>query len=178
VAEARHLRAGVVGLRVVDLAVDVPLHFLRVAAQLAEAEQARSQRAEGRLGRRELVAVVAAAAGGRARAVAPHEAATVLRDRFAALPVAEQAALGEGDRLHLVRLELLRDRRRRPVARLGAEALQAVLRDAVHGRLAARLEVTLQDALYVESARLGDGAERNEGEEERELLHRLVPGPR
>src|SRR5438477_269482 len=70
-AEARHLRAQVVRLGVIDLAVDVALHFGARAANLAEATQARADRAVRELARRELVAVVAAAARGLARLVVP-----------------------------------------------------------------------------------------------------------
>src|SRR3989442_10745800 len=76
-----------------------------VAAQIAELPQARAEGAEGRLLRRELVAVVAAAAGCFARLVGPLQGAAVLRDALAALPVAHQAAFGKHDGLHLVHLE-------------------------------------------------------------------------
>src|SRR5690606_4485432 len=99
VAEARHLRAGVVRLGVVDLAVDVALHVRPVAALLAEAEQARADGAVRALLRGELVAVVAAAAAG-ARLVAPHAAAAALRHALGALPVAHQAPRREDDGLH------------------------------------------------------------------------------
>src|SRR5216684_8229352 len=107
--EPRHLRAEVIRLGVIDLAVDVTLDLLAVAAQLAELPQARAEGAEGRLLRRKLVAVVAAAAGCVARLVGPLQAAAVLRDALAALPVAHQAAAWKDDALHLVRLERLRE---------------------------------------------------------------------
>src|SRR6185503_11670092 len=93
VAEARHLRAGVVGLRVPDLAVHVALGLRRVAARLAEAREARADGAVRLFLRRDLVAVVAAAAR-LAGLVAPGHAAAALRDALPALPVAEQAAGG------------------------------------------------------------------------------------
>src|SRR5579863_783790 len=64
VTQPRHLRAQVVGLGVVDLAVGVFLDLGAVAAQFAEAKQAGTDGAVGRFLRRQLVAVVAAAAGG------------------------------------------------------------------------------------------------------------------
>src|SRR3954469_1687577 len=101
-AEARHLRARAVRLGVIDLAVDVALHVVARAALLAKAEQARADGAVGKLGGREAVAVVAAAAGGLARLVGPLHAAAVLREALAAFPVAHQSALRERDRLHLL----------------------------------------------------------------------------
>src|SRR5207244_9741714 len=89
--EPRHLRAEVVGLRVVDLAVDVALHLGARAARFSETAQARPDRAVRKLLRRELVAVVAAAAAGLAGLVGPGQAAPALRERLAALPVVDQA---------------------------------------------------------------------------------------
>src|SRR5688572_31693154 len=74
VAKARHLRAGVVRLGVVDLAVDILLHLRTVTTLFAEAEQARPDGPVRGLLRRDLVAVVAAAAG-LSGLVAPHAAA-------------------------------------------------------------------------------------------------------
>src|SRR5262249_13179019 len=102
--EPRHLRAGVIGLGVVDPAVGVALHVGTVAPRLAEAAPAGAARAEGRLLRRELVAVVAAAAGRISRLVGPLQAAPVLRDSLSALPVADQAPGGEADGGELLRL--------------------------------------------------------------------------
>src|SRR5260221_5835819 len=48
ISQARHLRAGAVGLGVVDLAVGVLLDLGPAAAQLAEAQQAWADRAVGR----------------------------------------------------------------------------------------------------------------------------------
>src|SRR3954463_603556 len=102
IAHPRHLRAGVIGLGVIDLAVGVFLRVGAVAAGLAEAAQARTDRSVGKLLGRELMAVVAAAARGIAGLVGPLLAAPVLRDRLASLPVSDEAALGEGDGLHLL----------------------------------------------------------------------------
>src|SRR5690606_13181305 len=63
-AEARHRRARREGLRVVDPLVGVLLRLGGVTAHLAEVAQARAERAERGLLRRQLVAVVAAAAAG------------------------------------------------------------------------------------------------------------------
>src|SRR6185503_5509189 len=107
VAEARHVRAQVVRLGVIDLAVHVALHFRAVAALRAEAEQAWADRAVRRFLGRELVAVIAAAAVRRPGRVGPLHAAAALRDALAVLPVADQAALRIGDGLQLVFFELL-----------------------------------------------------------------------
>src|SRR5258708_14079393 len=64
VPEARHVGAGRKRLGVVDLAVGVLLDRFARAAQLAEPVEARADGAEGKLLRRELVAVVAAPARG------------------------------------------------------------------------------------------------------------------
>src|ERR687884_1492473 len=90
--EARHLRADVVRLGVVDFPVHVALHLGARATRLAESAQARADGAVRELLGRELVTVVAAAAGGIAGLVVPGEAAPALRDRLAALPIAEEAS--------------------------------------------------------------------------------------
>src|SRR5204862_7715277 len=94
---------------VVDAAEGIALDVRAVAAQLAEAAQARAERAVRCLLRRELVAVVAAAAASGAGRVGPLQAAAVLRDRLAALPVAKQAPGRKPYRRELLGLELLRD---------------------------------------------------------------------
>src|SRR4051812_20816965 len=177
-AQARHLRARAIRLGVVDLAVDVALHVLAGAALLAEAEQARSDGAVGELRGREPVAVVAAAAGRLARLVGPLHAAAVLRQALAALPVAHQPALREGDGLHLLGLYGFRHVGRRMVVRLGADLLQAILHDAVHAGLAARMEVALQDFLNSRSSRVPRGGNGPKHEKSKETRHLLLPGPR
>src|SRR2546428_3387749 len=102
VSEPRHLRAQVVRLGVVDLAVDVFLDLRAAAAHFAEIAQARADGAERRFLRRELMAVVAAAVVGAGRLVAPSEAAAALRDALAALPVADAVAGGGGGGRYLV----------------------------------------------------------------------------
>ena len=69
--------------------------------------------------------------------------------------------------------------RGRPVVRLGAEALQSVLLDAIHRRLAARVKIALQDPGHVLRARHGRKRNRNQRKNKAgDLAHRLVPGPR
>src|SRR4029077_21029297 len=130
-----------------------------------EAGEARPDRAERDLLRRELVAVVAAPAGWRAGCVVPLHAAAVLRYALAVLPVADQAPLGKGDGLHLVGFEPLGELGGRAVRGFGAHALYAVLHHALHARLAARAKVALHELLHVFRRRVG---ERRRERKERE----------
>src|SRR3989441_7909072 len=175
IAQARHLRAEVVRLRVIDLAVDVLLYFGTIAADRAEAVQARSDRAERRFLGRELVAVVAAAVAGRARLVAPGEAAAALGDALAALPAADEIAARERDRFHLIRFECLGELCRRFVAALGAHALQSILHHAIHAGLSPGVEVALQD--FFDFIGL-DRRRRRRPRKNPQPPSRLVPGPR
>src|SRR5215470_1952614 len=143
ITEARHLRAQVVGLGVVDLAVDVPLHLGTVAAQLAELVEARADRAEGGLPGPDLVAVVAAAAGD-AGGVAPCQSAPALRDAFTRFPIAEELAIGrEADRGQLILLQALGDFLGGGPLSAVADRLYPVLVDPIQGSDAARLEIAL-----------------------------------
>jgi hypothetical protein len=103
VPEARHARAGVVGLGVVELAPGVLDDRLRVgarrighAAQLAVVVEARAECAEGDLGLVDHVAVVAIAAvdGGGGGGVGPRHAAAVLGELLAFFPVADETTVG------------------------------------------------------------------------------------
>ena len=94
VAEARHVRAGAVGLRVPHLAPGVAAHVVGVAADLAEVVERRADGAEADLLLRELVAGVAVGADRPLRVVGELEAGAALRDLLAALPVAEVLAVG------------------------------------------------------------------------------------
>src|SRR5690606_39499901 len=89
-----------------------------VAADLAEAPEARADGA-GRLALgRDDVAVVAAATGGLLRILVPLHAAAAPGDLGAFLPVAEQLAVGRpDDGLHLVALEHLGEAGGRAVVR-------------------------------------------------------------
>src|SRR5437870_1492893 len=89
-------------------------------------------------------------------------------------PPAELAKSLEADQIHLVRLERLGELGGRLVAAFRAHALHAVLHHAVHGRLAAGMEVALQHFgdILGECRRSDKGqAVKNPG------FHRLVPGP-
>src|SRR4051812_38475804 len=123
------------------------------------------------------MAVVAAAARRIARLVGPLLAAPVLRDGLASLPVSDEAALGEGDRLHLLGFERARDIGRRLVAALSARALQRVLVHAVHPGLAARMEIALQGFLDIYRFVLGARQRRKEERKGKKPPHRLLPGP-
>ena len=139
VAEARHLRAQVVGLGVVDLAVDVALHLGAVAAHLAEAQQARARACRTRL--------PAARAGGSCSSCRrrrrrrgsvhcrPRPFCAMRSPRFQS-PI----RLPSGKAMVFIwsASSCLRERGGRPVVALGAHALHAVLHHAVHRRLAAR----------------------------------------
>jgi hypothetical protein len=102
-------------------------------------------RAEGGLGGRDLVAVVAIAAAGHAGLVAPGHAAAALRQLLAGLPVAHQLAVGRIlDGFQLILLQSRRDVLGRVVAAAVADGLQAVLVHAVGGGDALGLEVAFQ----------------------------------
>jgi hypothetical protein len=90
----------------------------------------------------------------------------MLPQPLCALPVAHQAARRKHDGLHLVGLELLRERGRRVVSRLGADALHGVLRNALHRSLAARVEVALHR--FGDFARGGLGENRARGQAEQD----------
>ena len=103
VAEARHVRACLVGLGVPQLAPGVVNDGFAVgrsrvtdAAQLAVVVQAGADRAVGQLGLADLVAVVAAAAIGIVCLVGPGQAPAVLGNSFAFNPVAQQLAVSGG----------------------------------------------------------------------------------
>jgi hypothetical protein len=71
------------------------------------------------------------------------------------------------------------ERRRRLVVAFGAQPLQAVLRHAIHRRLAARPEVALQDGLDLDRIRSASRISCDyEHQKDEKALHRLVPGPR
>jgi len=93
--------------------------------------------------------------------------------------VADEVAGREGDGLHLVGFQRLGHLRRRLVARLGADALHAVLRETLHRRLAVRVEVALHYFLHVSGRGLGPRRKCKQGGERCSPgLHRLLPGPR
>src|ERR1700751_5745708 len=85
VAEARHVAARDEGLGVEYLAIGVALHFHAVAARLPILIQAWPDRAEGKLGLRELMAGIAVGADGAVRIVGELLSASFLRDLLAVL---------------------------------------------------------------------------------------------
>src|SRR5258706_2298348 len=91
--EARHVRAGGVGLGVIDLAEGVLLDRGAVAAQLAVVVQAGADIAVGELLRRQLVAGVAVAAVRIGGIVGGLFADTGLGNFFAGPPVAQQLSV-------------------------------------------------------------------------------------
>src|SRR2546429_597742 len=141
VPEARHVGAGRERLGIVDLAVGVLLDRLARAAQLAELVEARADGAERQLLLRDLMAVVAAAAGRTGRVVGELLAGSALRDALALAPIAHELS---GARVTDGRLLRLFD----PVAHafwqltgmLAAERLRVILPQASDRRLAASPE--------------------------------------
>lgn len=152
-AEARHVGAGGIGVRIPDLAPGVLDHFLRVAAQLAVLIQRRADIAERNLGLGHLVAGVAVAAVGTADLVGELHAAAVLGDLLAFLPVAEPVAVGGV--FHLLefgRLDLLRQlvRHLAAVRVLAAGLLHGVLvQHAFHGSRSPGRKRVLDQVLHV-----------------------------
>src|SRR6185436_5046170 len=145
--EARHVGAGAESLRVVALAVGVALDRLACAAQLAEVVEARADGAVGDLRLGQLVAGVTVGARGSLRIIVELHPLAVLRNTLAALPVADQLAVGGvPDRRKILLLDaggsLLGKFLRR---RLAAQLLGLVLVQALELGLSALVERGLHE---------------------------------
>src|SRR6185312_11873121 len=142
VTEARHVRARRKRFGVVDLLPRVATCFVGVAAILAEPIERRADRPVRKLLRRQLVACITIRAGGLLRVVGVLEALPALRDLLAALPVADEIAVGRiADRVEIGLLDALGGGRRQRALRVfAADALRFILVETRERRLTVRLE--------------------------------------
>src|SRR5439155_23295300 len=115
-------RARGVRLCVVDLAPRVFARFIGEAAQLSEAIQRWTDRPVRELLRRQLMTRIAVGSRRALRIVGELESLAALRDLLAALPVADEVAVGRiADRREVRLLDLLGDRSgQRPVRKFAA----------------------------------------------------------
>ena len=93
VPETRHVRAGIKGLSVIDLAPGVLHHGFAIATQLAVVVKRWAKGSMGNLFLADLVAVVAVAAIGCACLIAIRAATAVLGNTLTLLPVPQELAV-------------------------------------------------------------------------------------